>query len=202
MFSRLVPLAALLGALSLAACGERGPRVTIRTELEGAPLADLPVRLLPYDRDVILDSLATVARVPEPVVPPELLQQLQGLGAEERAAVQRGDTAVARFQAVRRGLLAHADSLRAARRAWADQTFAAFDSLAIRRVEATGREELADTTGTSGAVTFSAEPGRWWVYARYTLPYSELYWNFPVEVSGDSTVVTLSRTNARERPFL
>lgn len=202
MISRLVPLAALLGALSLAACSERGPRVTIRTELEGAPLADLPVRFLPYDRDEILDSLAAVARTPEPVVPPELLQQLQGLGAEERAAVQRGDTAVARVQAVRRALLAHADSLRAARRAWADQTFAAFDSLAIRRVGATGREELADTTGTSGIVSFTAEPGRWWVYARYTLPYSELYWNFPVEVSGDSTVVTLSRANARERPFL
>ena len=30
----------------------------------------------------------------------------------------------------------------------------------------------------------SASPeGKWWVYARYTLPYEELYWNLPVEVT-------------------
>lgn len=202
MKSRPVPLAVLLGSLALAACGDDGPRVAVRTDLDGAPVADLPVRLLPYDRDELLDSLAKKADDPEPAIPPELLQQLQGLAAEERAVRTRGDTAVARFQAVRRAVFARADSLRAARRDWAQESYAAFDSLAAGRAVAADREELADTTGASGTVTFTAEPGRWWVYARYTLPYSELYWNFPVEVSGDSTVVRLSRANARERPFL
>jgi hypothetical protein len=202
MKSRPVPLAVLLGSLALAACGDGGPRVAVRTDLDGEPIADLPVRLLPYDRDEVLDSLAKRADTPEPAIPPELLQQLQGLAAEERVARQRGDTALARFQAVRRAVFARADSLRSARRAWVQDAFEPFDSLAARRAEAADRDELADTTDTSGAVGFSAEPGRWWVYARYTLPYSELYWNFPVEVTGDSTVVRLSRANAKERPFL
>mgnify|MGYP003575185695 CR=1 FL=1 len=202
MKSRPVPLAALLGSLALAACGDGGPRVAVRADVDGAPVADLPVRLLPYDRDEVLDSHTEAADAPEPAIPPELLQQLQGLAAEEGPARQRGDTAVARFQAVRRALFARADSLRAARRAWAQEAFAPFDSLVARRVEAADRDELADTTDASGTVTFSAEPGRWWVYARYTLPYSELYWNFPVQVTGDSTVVRLSRSNAKERPFL
>ncbi|HEV2736631.1 MAG TPA: hypothetical protein VGV85_17415 [Longimicrobiaceae bacterium] len=202
MRSRPVPLAVLLGSLALAACGDGGPRVAVRTDLDGAPIADLPVRLLPYDRDEVLDSLAEAAETPEPAIPPELLQQLQGLAAEERVARQRGDTALARFQAMRRAVFARADSLRSARRAWVQDAFEPFDSLAARRAEAADREELADTTDASGTVGFSAEPGRWWVYARYTLPYSELYWNFPVEVTGDSTVVRLSRANARERPFL
>jgi hypothetical protein len=202
MRSRPVPHAVLLVSLALAACGDGGPRVAVRTDLDGAPVADLPVRLLPYDRDEVLDSLAEAADAPEPAIPPELLQQLQGLAAEERAVRQRGDTAVARFQAVRRAVFARADSLRAARRAWAQDAYAPFDSLAAGRAVTADREELADTTDASGTVTFTAEPGRWWVYARYTLPYSELYWNFPVQVTDDSTVVRLSRANAKERPFL
>lgn len=202
MNSRPVPLALLLGSLALAACGDGGPRVAVRADVDGAPVADLPVRLLPYDRDELLDSLAEAADDPEPAIPPELLQQLQGLAAEEGAARQRGDTALARFQAVRRAVFARADSLRAARRAWAQEAFAPFDSLAAARAANADREELADTTDASGTVDFGAEPGRWWVYARYTLPYSELYWNFPVQVTGDSTVVRLSRANAKERPFL
>lgn len=202
MKSRPVTLAALLGSLALAACGDAGPSVVVRADLDGDAVADLPVRLLPYDRDEILDSLTKAADAPEPAIPPDLLQQLQGLAAEERAARQRGDTAVARFQATRRAVFARADSLRAARRDWVAAALAPFDSLVVRRLENGDREELADTTDTAGTVTFSAEPGRWWVYARYTLPYSELYWNFPVDVAGDTTTVRLSRANARERPFL
>ena len=201
MNSRLVPLAALLGSLALAACDEE-PRVGVVATLDGQPVADLPVRLLPYDREALLDSLARAAREPEPALPPDLLQQLQGLAAEDRAAAQRGDTAMARIRAVRRTAFARADSVRAARRAWAEKAFARFDSLAARRAEAADREELVDTTDVSGAAAFRAEPGRWWVYARYTLPYSELTWSFPVQVAGDSVPVRLSRENAKERPSL
>ncbi|HEX2188218.1 MAG TPA: hypothetical protein VHG51_04935 [Longimicrobiaceae bacterium] len=197
----LAPLASLLAALTLAACEEE-PRVAVGATLDGEPIADLPVRLLPYDRDALLDSLARAAGAPEPAIPPELIQQLQGLAEAERAARQRGDTALARFRAERASVFARADSLRAARRAWAEEAFARFDSLAARRAEAAGRDEMADTTGAAGTAVFRAEPGRWWVHARYTLPYSELSWSFPVQVSGDSTAVRLSRENATERPFL
>lgn len=201
MNSRLVPLAALLNSLALAAC-EAEPRVGVVATLDDQPIVDLPVRLLPYDREALLDSLARAAKEPEPALPPDLLQQLQGLAAEERAATQRGDTALARFRVVRRAAYARADSVRAARRAWAEKAFARFDSLAARKAEAADREELVDTTDASGTAAFRAEPGRWWVYARYTLPFSELSWSFPVQVAADSTPVRLSRANAKERPFL
>ena len=44
--------------LALAAC-DGGSRVVVQASLEEeGPVADLPVRLLPYDRQAILDSLA------------------------------------------------------------------------------------------------------------------------------------------------
>lgn len=62
--------------LVLAACGK--PQVSVQAELTGAassaatPIADLPVRLIPYDRDAILDSLTRAAGEPEPVLPVDL----------------------------------------------------------------------------------------------------------------------------------
>ncbi len=199
MKSRLVPLAALVGAL--AAC-DAGPKVVVRAELPEGPVSDLPVRLLPYDRDELLDSLRAAAKAPEPPVPPELVLQLQALEAGEGEARARGDTALARWRGERRVLFARADSVRRARQQWADRAFARFDTLAAKRREAADQDEAADTTDAAGTATFGAEPGRWWVTARYTLPYSELYWNLPVEVAGDSTVVRLTRANAKERPSL
>jgi hypothetical protein len=49
---------------------------------------------------------------------------------------------------------------------------------------------------------FRLPEGRWWVYIRYMLPYEELYWNVPIEVTGDSTYIGLSRDNAEVRPIL
>ncbi len=68
-----------------AACGT-DPKVVVRASLTpgGEPIADLPVQLLPYDREELLDSLAEAADDPEPALPQEVLQEQQ-----ERAG--RGD---------------------------------------------------------------------------------------------------------------
>lgn len=202
MKSSLVLLAAL--ASMLAAC-HGDPKVVVRASLEEGSsrgIEDLPVRLLPYDRDAIMDSLRARSRAPEPQVPADLLEQMRGLAAQEQAARARGDTAVARFQAYRRGVLARADSVRAARRAWAAKTFATFDERAATALANSGEAEQADTTDATGTASFRAKAGHRWVYARYVLPYSELYWNVPVEITGDSAVVRLTRANAKERPAL
>ncbi|MBV9772878.1 MAG: hypothetical protein JO040_02970 [Gemmatimonadetes bacterium] len=202
MKSSLVLLVALVP--TLAAC-HGDPKVVVRASMEEgatAGIEDLPVRLLPYDRDAILDSLRAKSRVPEPQVPADLVQQMQSLPGLEQQARARGDTAVTRFQAFRRVVLARADSMRAARKAWADKTYARFDEKAVAALANSGEPEQADTTDASGTATFRAKEGRRWVYARYTLPYSELYWNVPVEVTGDSTVVRLTRANAKEKPAL
>ncbi len=78
-------LKALLGALGsavlLSACG--GAQAVITAELEvddpeqGAvtrSIADLEVRLFPFDRDAIFDSLARAVSSPEPAIPDSVLQ--------------------------------------------------------------------------------------------------------------------------------
>jgi len=255
---RVLVLLSALAPLALAACGN--PQVVVEASFaeEGAAerrtLADLPVRLLPYDRDAIFDSLEAAYAEPEPAIPPEVLQQqqlvqaaqtewrrsedrwitvrdslrtlsdgLQRMGQqglrgtpqyrqafeqfgrledEERRVNAAMSTAFARFDQLQRSALAQADSIRVVREAWAERAFADFDRVVADRLRGTGREEVVDTTRADGVVRTRVPSGRWWVYARYAMPYQELYWNVPVDVSGDSTGVVLNEQNAEVRPVL
>jgi len=218
-------------------------------------LAQLPVRLLPYDRDAIFDSLEVAFGEPEPPVPPEMLaqrdqiiaaerewrqaedrwsvardslqilsreldrmgqagqratpqyqqmfRQFERLETDSRQAQQRSQAAFSRYDSMQRTFLSQADSIRVVREQWADRAYADFDRVVSNRLRAQGREEYADTTDASGVTSFRNIPqGRWWVYARYTLPFEELYWNVPVEVAGDSVGVVLNRQNAESRPVM
>ena len=255
---RFLVLFSVLAPLGMAACGqpEIGVEATMPQEGAAEPtrLADLPVRLLPYDRDAIFDSLQQAFSEPEPTIPPEiaqareqvqqaqnewrvaeerwttvrdslrvLAQTTQSLGqqglrgtpqyaqafaqfgrleGEERAVKQRMDAAFARFDQLQRQTLARTDSIRVVQEAWAERAFAEYDRVVAARLVQLDREELADTTGANGRVVFRAPKGRWWVFARYTLPYEELYWNVPIEVTGDSVHIQLNRENADVRPVL
>ena len=252
-------LFAAIFSVALAGC-DSGPDVVIQAAVpqgeasEVVALANLPVRLLPYNRDEIFDSLAAASAEPEPEVPAEIVQQqeevraaqtrwrqaeerwatvrdsLRTLGEQLRQMEQQGMRANPRYNAafqqfrqldaqvggldrtqqqafqefdrLQRGVISRSDSIRAVREAWADRTFEDFDEVVDARLESMGREEVADTTGPDGFTSFSVPNGQWWVYARYTLPYEELYWNVPVEVTGDSTVVQLTRETAEVRPVM
>jgi len=94
-------------ALASAACtGEVAVLAQLEPEEggEATPLASLEVRALPYDRDVIFDSLQSSAPSPEPITPDSLVQ----LQAEIAAAQTEWSTATERWNAAR-------DSLRAIR---------------------------------------------------------------------------------------
>jgi len=73
---RLVLLLAA-GFVVSAGCGGD---IMVQAQLEGTDgaepltLANLPVRVLPYDRDALFDSLAAAYPVPEPTVPDSVLQ--------------------------------------------------------------------------------------------------------------------------------
>jgi hypothetical protein len=198
---RFVWMAALL---AVAACGG-SDSVVVRASLGDAgaqPVPDLPVRLLPYDRQGILDSLGLENEDPEPKIPRSMTQRLRTLQAEEAAVKARGDTAVGRIQAERRALMAQADSIRKARERWLASMREDFEKAVEERLGHSGLTEKADTTDAAGRAGFAADPGKWYAVARYVLPDVVLEWQVPVTArDGDSTVVRLTRKNAREEPF-
>jgi hypothetical protein len=255
---RFLVLVAVAVSLVASGCGQ--PEVVAEAALtepgtgERVALSDLPVRLLPYNRDAIFDSLEAAYPEPEPPIPPEIMQaqqqvqqaqsqwrsaqerwdnareelrllseqlrqmESQGLRATpqyaqafarfnsvesaERTSRQQMEQAFSQFDQLQQQTLVRADSIRVQRENWADQAFREFNQVVAQKLRESGREEIADTTNSQGIARIRARSGQWWLYARYTLPYEELYWNLPVEVSGDSTHVPLSRDNAQVRPIL
>lgn len=255
---RVLALPAVVLLLGTAACSS--PEVVAEAAIvqestgETVALQDLPIRLLPYDRDAIFDSLEAASPTPEPQIPPDLLQQRQAvieaqqehsvaearwaslrdslvtlserttqmgqqglrntpqyrqafeaftrLEGEEARVKQEADAAFARFSELQAATIARQDSVRVVRETWAEEAFRDFQDVVEAKLEASGREELADTTNAAGVAVFPARNGQWWVYGRYALPYEELYWNEPIEVTGDSTYIRLNEENAELRPVL
>lgn len=193
-------LLAAAAALLAAGCDD-APNVVVTAEREGRPVADLPVRLLPYDRRAILDSLAAAADRPEPAPPQELVRRFEAL-RRQRSLLPPGDSTAPRVDAA---LAAALDTLRAyqtAREAWADTVFAALPAAIEARMGRSSLGERADTTDADGRAAFAAEPGEWWVSATYVLPEAVLEWSLPVRVAeGDSAVVRLDPARATRRPF-
>lgn len=252
-------LAAAVAAGTTSACG--GGDVAVVAALEGeaagagagageaVALGSLPVRLLPYDRDAIFDSLTQAYPEPEPQLPDSiarlqeqvaakqqewrqaegrwgllrdslkaiadrmnqmdqrsgqyfaLFQDFNALEDEVSTLEQRSRQAFQEFSSLQSRLTQQAQEVRLQHRAWADEAFAAVDSIIEARLEAAGLEELADTTDAQGVARFrGVEPGQWWVHARFDRQYDELYWNEPIEVArGEELVVRLNRENAEVR---
>lgn len=73
--NRLLLTVAVVSTTVLAACG--GGEVVVQAQTEGpggqpAAISDLPVRAIPYDRDLVFDSLRQAYTTPEPEIPAEL----------------------------------------------------------------------------------------------------------------------------------
>lgn len=245
-------LAAILVTTILAACGPGEATIVValgdETSEDANALDGVEVRLLPYDRDQIFDSLTAVAAaagMPEPEVPADLLaaqeeiaqaQQewrdtetrwnvlrdslqtlnnaMEGLNRAQRAYMDlynqyqdlegdynRAEQQVGRlfdnFTSLQDAAIGRMDSINIVQADWADQAFADVGLIIAARIELTGLEEHADTTGVEGVATFEAAPGQYWVYARHELPYNELYWNIPIAITREEPIVMrLNRDNA------
>ena len=247
-------LAALIATLALTACGTAS--ISVVVELEGEDgedarlLEDIEVRILPYDRDRVFDSLTQAAPTPEPQIPPDLLAARDDIAEAQRAwsaasareAVQRDtisklneklaalnpamndykelfrvvDPMITEFEGLERQVqslfetyddllkanLERMDAVRIEQENWATQAFSDIGDVIAARIDASGLEEAADTTGAQGSALVELAPGQYWVYARYELLYDELYWNVPVTVErGDPVEVKLNRANAVRRPI-
>jgi hypothetical protein len=125
------------------------------------------------------------------------------LESEEATLRRSQEQAFQRFTGLQSQYTSQADEVRVARENWADEAYAKVDSVIADRIRVARREEVWDTTNAEGVARVRVPAGRWWVYARYDLPYSELYWNVPVEVPrGEQVRIQLTRETAQVRPKL
>lgn len=254
---RVVLMLATAGAAwTLAACG--GADVTVAAhieqemantgEMETIALSNLPVRLLPFDRDAVFDSLSRAFPEPEPEIPDSIFdlqqrvidaqtewqqaetrwgtlrdslqtladamagmdqssgeyfamfQEFNDLETEVNRLESISNSAFQEFTELQQRLNAQSREIAIARQNWADEAFAPVDSIFSARYEALGLEERWDTTGAQGTVRFTGvKSGEWWINARYDRQFDELYWNVPIEVTGDEMTVELTEQNAEVR---
>ncbi|HUF76062.1 MAG TPA: hypothetical protein VMM35_07275 [Longimicrobiales bacterium] len=131
-----------------------------------------------------------------------LYREFQDFEGELTGAEQEMDSDFARFDSLQRGTIRASDSIRILQDNWADEAFAGVVEIYRAKQLASGLPASVDTTNASGVAreNFRVPPGQYWVYARYPMTYTELYWNVPVTVErGDPVQVTLTRANAEER---
>lgn len=106
------------------------------------------------------------------------------------------------FTSLQQGTIRQSDSIRIMRDNWGDEAFADIGEVFVAKLRASGLSAVADTTDANGVArtNLKVKPGQYWVYARYDLPYTELYWNIPITVEkGDPMQIRLTRENAQER---
>lgn len=243
---------ALFVAAAFAACGPGQATITadIGEGNEAMVLDDVEVRLLPYDRDQVFDSMIAAADTPEPQVPDDLLaardeiadaqrqyletetqwnmlrdtlaklsSAMEGLNRAEmryrtifnewsdlNQRYQGAEGQVARhferFESLQAATIGRMDSMKIVKADWEEQVFRDVDAVIAAKIEASGLEEVADTTDAAGLARFEVPPGRYWVYARHELPYDELYWNVEIEIArGEPATLRLSKENAEVRPI-
>ncbi len=129
-----------------------------------------------------------------------LFRDFQALDSQYSRVEREMNTAFGTFTELQNATIQRSDSMRIQIDNWADEAFsAAFDVFTLKQRES-GLQTVVDTTDASGVVRIEARPGTYWLYARYELPYSELYWNVPITLEkGDPMQVRLDRSNASER---
>lgn len=131
-----------------------------------------------------------------------LFREWQEWDSQYGAAEREVDQTFAAFDELQRGTLRASDSVRLLQEQWGEEAFADIGDVFSMKQRATGLDWVIDTTDASGVArgNLMVAPGRYWVYARYELTYTELYWNFPIVVEdGEPMTVQLTRANAEER---
>ncbi|MCG6987372.1 MAG: hypothetical protein LJF06_04240 [Gemmatimonadetes bacterium] len=131
-----------------------------------------------------------------------LYRQFQDFDAELSKVDREMKSSFQRFDSLSKATIHQSDSIRVLRNSWADSAFASVDSVFALKLQASGLQAAADTTDANGVASkhFQVKPGKYWVTARFDLPYTQLYWNVPIEVKrGKPVQVLLNNKNAKER---
>lgn len=108
----------------------------------------------------------------------------------------------AAFDSMQQGTIRASDSVRILQDNWADEAYADVGTVFTNMQRVTGLDWVMDTTDANGVARggLLVKPGQYWVYARYEMAYTELYWNVPITVEGgEPMTIQLTRANAQER---
>lgn len=127
-----------------------------------------------------------------------LYKQFNSLDAEVSTLDKRKKRLFASFDSLQKLTLNRSDSMRAVENTWEDQAFAPYDSIVDGLLKQRGKKIVADTTNDQGYATGDIKGDHWYVYARYTLPFEELYWNLRIDTIKADTI-KLTRKNAQVR---
>ncbi|MDP2480010.1 MAG: hypothetical protein Q8W51_08555 [Candidatus Palauibacterales bacterium] len=127
-----------------------------------------------------------------------LYKRFNALDAEVSRLDTRKKRLFASFDSLQKLTIERSDSMRAVENTWADQAFAPYTSIVDSLLKQRGKKVVADTTDGQGYATGHMKGAPWYVYARYTLPFEELYWNIRIDTMKSDTL-KLTRENAQVR---
>ena len=154
-------------------------------------------------REDLLDLTAQMERLN----PAEAQYRVMFMEFDEKeqrlAQVERQrDAAFQEFTSTQGSMIEQADQVRMLREMWGDDAFADYGLITDAKIQVSGLDPVVDTTDVSGSVLVEADPGQYWVYARWERSFDELYWNVPLTVEADPVTFTLDEGNAQVRPIL
>lgn len=128
----------------------------------------------------------------------QLYKAFNSLDSQVSQLQRQKNQLFARFDSLQKLTIERSDSMKAVTRSWENDAFSDYGTIVDSILKARGKEVKADTTGQSGYATAGIKGDHWYAYARYELPFEELYWNVRIDtVQGDT--LKLTRDNAEVR---
>lgn len=196
----------LLAVALLAGC-HRPDTVVILTSRgpagEESPVAQVPIVILPYDRDSVATALAAKGTPrPDTLRLRSLFDTLRTAAIGTSRGTDRERTAARdRFRALQARLGPQIDSLRRIQQGWRREVFGGYDTLTLALTHRLARDPFTDTTDLRGvAVVRPRMSGPWWATVSTwdpADPYAEWYWNVPL--LGDTIRLTTANATRRTR---
>jgi len=127
-----------------------------------------------------------------------LYKAFNALDGQVNQLQARKNRLFAQFDSLQKLTIQRSDSMKAVTQNWSSEAFAAYTDIVDSLLKARGKKVQADTTGESGFAAATIKGDHWYAYARYELPFEELYWNVRIDtVRGDT--LKLTRENAEVR---
>ncbi len=155
----------------------------------------------------IRDTLSTISEVLETLNRGSgdyvvLFREFNEWDSQLGAAEREQERTFTIFDELQQGTIRASDSVRVLQDNWADDAYTGVGTVFSEKQRVLGLDWVMDTTDANGVARggLMVKPGQYWVYARYEMAYTELYWNLPITVEGgEPLTVSLTRSNAEER---